>query len=82
MGLYVHEKFGRVPTTPLRDPWWRTITHWQMRESEREPFYDDIAHVIRNTKKSVRRGIRTRDGKAFGHIITLYTTTAHRIRIL
>jgi len=24
MGLcvYVHEKFGRVPTTPLRDPWW------------------------------------------------------------
>jgi len=23
-----------------------------MRDSEREPFYDDIAHVIQNTKKS------------------------------
>jgi len=22
-----------------------------MRDSEREPFYDDIAHVIQNTKK-------------------------------
>jgi len=21
MMVYVHEKFGRVPTTPLRDPW-------------------------------------------------------------
>ena len=26
-----------------------------MRESEREPFYDDIAHVIQNTKKIIPR---------------------------
>ena len=24
-----------------------------MRDSEREPFYDDIAHVIQNTKKII-----------------------------
>ena len=24
-----------------------------MRDSEREPFYDDIAHVIQNTKKRI-----------------------------
>ena len=26
--------------------------HQEMRDSEREAFYDDIAHVIQNTKKS------------------------------
>jgi len=24
-----------------------------MRDSEREPFYDDIAHIIQNTKKII-----------------------------
>ena len=24
-----------------------------MRDSEREPFYDDIAHVVQNTKKII-----------------------------
>ena len=31
----------------------QTSAHQQMRESEREPFYDDIAHVIQNTKKII-----------------------------
>jgi len=44
-----------------------------MRDSEREPFYDDIAHVIQNTKKKFTAcGIRTRGRKAFGRIITVY----------
>ena len=30
-----------------------TSAHQQKRDSEREPFYDDIAHVIQNTKKSI-----------------------------
>ena len=30
-----------------------TSAHQQMRDSEREPFYDDIAHVIQNTKKII-----------------------------
>jgi len=29
----------------------QTSAHQEMRDSEREPFYDDIAHVIQNTKK-------------------------------
>jgi len=45
-----------------------------MRDSEREPFYDDIAHVIQNTVriKCKAHGIRTRDGISFGHIITVH----------
>ena len=30
-----------------------TSAHQQMRDSEREPFYDDIAHLIQNTKKII-----------------------------
>ena len=43
-----------------------------MRDSEREPFYDDIAHVIQNTKNYTACGIWTRDRKAFGGIITVH----------
>ena len=44
-----------------------------MRDSEREPFYDDIAHVIQNTKKNhTACVIRTRDHTAIGHIITVH----------
>ena len=32
---------------------YQTSAHQQMRDSEREPFYDDIAHVIQNTKKII-----------------------------
>jgi len=31
-----------------------TSAHQQMRDSERDPFYVDIAHVIQNTKKLYR----------------------------
>jgi len=27
------------------------VVHHEMRDSEREPFYDDIAHVIQTTEK-------------------------------
>jgi len=47
-----------------------------MRDSEREPFYDDIAHVIQNTKNYTAFGIRTRDRKAFGGIITVHDQCA------
>jgi len=30
-----------------------TSAHQEMRDSEREPFYDDIAQVIQNTKKRI-----------------------------
>ena len=51
----------------------KTSAHQQMRDSEREPFYDDIAHVIQNTTKNYTAcGIRTRDRKSFGRIITLH----------
>ena len=30
-----------------------TSAHQQMRDSKREPFYDDIAHVIQNTTKII-----------------------------
>ena len=43
-----------------------------MRDSEREPFYDDIAHVIQNTKKYTVCGIQTRERKASGRIITVH----------
>jgi len=44
-----------------------------MRDSEREPFYGDIAHVIQNTKKNYTAcRIRTRERKAFGRIITVH----------
>ena len=51
----------------------RTSAHQQMREIERELFYDDIAHVIQNTKNNYTTcGIRTRDRKAFGRITTVH----------
>ena len=31
-----------------------TSAHQQMRDSERKPFYDDIAHVIQITKKIIQ----------------------------
>jgi len=30
-----------------------TSAHREMRDSEREPFYDDIAHVTQNIKKRI-----------------------------
>ena len=60
-----------------------TSAHQQMRDTEREPFYNDIAHVIQNTKKSYTAcGIRTPDRKAFGRIITVHdpSTTVLRIK--
>ena len=38
-----------------------TSAHQKIGESECEPFYHDIAHVIQNTKNESTCGIRTRD---------------------
>ena len=49
-----------------------TRTHQEMRDSEREPFYDDIARTYFKILKNTACGIRTRDRKAFGRIITVH----------
>jgi len=43
-----------------------------MRDSEREPFYHDIAHVIQNTKKIYRLWDSNPRPKSFGRIITVH----------
>ena len=51
----------------------RTRTHQEMRDSEREPFYDHIARTyFKILKNHTAYGIRTRDRKAFGRIITVH----------
>jgi len=51
-----------------------------MTDSEREPFYDDIAHVIQNTKKLYRLHVGF-EPEAVKHLAALlYTTTVLRIK--